>query len=58
MLERSLKKGTTVERLKITQRTAFHRAGNYVSGPKILPLDKISWGRKFYSIISGPSNFD
>jgi hypothetical protein len=37
MLERSLEKGTTVERLKITQRTMFHRAGNCVSGPEIPP---------------------
>jgi hypothetical protein len=37
MLKRSLEKGTTVERLKITQRTAFHRARNYVSGPEIPP---------------------
>jgi hypothetical protein len=36
-LKRSLEKGTTVERLKITQRTIFHRARNCVSGPEILP---------------------
>jgi hypothetical protein len=29
--------GTTVERLKITQRSAFYRAGNLVSGPEISP---------------------
>jgi hypothetical protein len=62
MLKRSLEKGTTVGRLKITQRTAFHRAGNYVSGPEILPQ-----GRNFYpwtkfpgagnSIISSPLKF-
>jgi hypothetical protein len=34
MLERSLEKGTTVERLKITQRTIFHRAGNFAPGPE------------------------
>jgi hypothetical protein len=37
MLKRSLEKGTTIERLKITQRTVFHRAGNCVSGPEIPP---------------------
>jgi hypothetical protein len=30
-------KGTTVERLKITQRRENIRAGNYVSGPEIPP---------------------
>jgi hypothetical protein len=30
-------KGTTVERLEITQRRENSRAGNYVSGPEILP---------------------
>jgi hypothetical protein len=30
-------KGTTVERLEITQRRENSRAGNYVSGPKIPP---------------------
>jgi hypothetical protein len=56
MLKRSFEKGTTVERLKITQRTVFHRAKNYVSGPEILllgpefpPLDKISRGQKFHN---------
>jgi hypothetical protein len=43
MLKRSLEKGATVGRLKITQRTAFYRAGNYVSGPEIM-----FQGRKFY----------
>jgi hypothetical protein len=37
MLKRSLEKGTTVERLKITQRNVFHRARNCVSGPEIPP---------------------
>jgi hypothetical protein len=30
-------KGTTIERLEITQRRENTRAGNYVSGPEILP---------------------
>jgi hypothetical protein len=30
-------KGTTVERLEITQRRENIRAGNYVSGPEIPP---------------------
>jgi hypothetical protein len=47
MLKKSFEKGTTVERLKVTQMTAFHRARNYVSGPEIPLLDKISGGRKF-----------
>jgi hypothetical protein len=54
MLKRSLEKGTTVERLKITQRSAFllgqkfvFRAGNSALRPEFLPLDKISGGRKF-----------
>jgi hypothetical protein len=54
MLKRSLKKGTTVERLKITQRSAFFqsqkfsfRAGNSALEPEFLPLNKISGGRKF-----------
>jgi hypothetical protein len=51
-LERSLEKGTTIERLKITRRTIFHRAGNCVLGPKILPLDKISGGQKFYEFLA------
>jgi hypothetical protein len=42
-------KGTTVERLEITQRRENFRAGNYVSGPEIPPLDKI-FG-------AGPSKF-
>jgi hypothetical protein len=33
-------KGTTVERLEITQRRENSRAKNYVSGPEILPLAK------------------
>jgi hypothetical protein len=37
MLKRSLEKGTTVERLKITQRIVFHRARNCVFGPEIPP---------------------
>jgi hypothetical protein len=40
-------KGTNVERLEITQRRENFRAGNYVSGPEIPPLDKISGGQKF-----------
>jgi hypothetical protein len=32
-----VEKGTTVERLKITQRRENYRAGNSVSGPEILP---------------------
>jgi hypothetical protein len=54
MLKRSLEKGTTVERLKIIQRSAFllgqkfdFRAGNSAPGPEFLPLNKISGGRKF-----------
>jgi hypothetical protein len=54
MLKRSLEKGTTVERLKITQRSAFlqgrkfdFRAGNSALGLEFPPLDKISRGRKF-----------
>jgi hypothetical protein len=54
MLKRSLEKGTNVERLKITQRSAFllgrkfdFRAGNSALGPEFSPLDKISGGRKF-----------
>jgi hypothetical protein len=54
MLKRSLEKGTTVERLKITQRSAFllgrkidFRAGNSALGPEFLSMDKISGGRKF-----------
>jgi hypothetical protein len=35
MLERRMDKGTTVERLKITQRRENSKAGNYVSGPEI-----------------------
>jgi hypothetical protein len=62
MLMRSLEKGTTVGRLKITQRTAFHRAGNYVSGPEIPPQGRnfCPW-TKFLgpqnSIIFSPSKF-
>jgi hypothetical protein len=37
MLERRMDKGTTIERLKITQRRENSRAGNYVSGPEIPP---------------------
>jgi hypothetical protein len=44
-------KGTTVERLKIIQRSVNFKAGNLLSGPEIpplgpefLPLDKISGG--------------
>jgi hypothetical protein len=54
VLKRSLEKGTTVERLKITQRSAFllgrkfvFRAGNSALGPEFPPLDKISGGQKF-----------
>jgi hypothetical protein len=54
MLKRSLEKGTTVERLKISQRRAFllgqkfdFRAGNSALGQEFPPLDKISGGRKF-----------
>jgi hypothetical protein len=59
MLKRSMEKGTTVERLKITQRSIFHKAKNLVLGPEIPPQ-----GRNFRlwtkfpgagnSIISGP----
>jgi hypothetical protein len=48
MLKRSVEKGTTIEMLKITQRSVFHRAGNLVLGPEIPPLDKISGGQKFH----------
>jgi hypothetical protein len=54
MLKRSLEKGTTVERLKIIQRSAFllgrkfdFRARNSAPGPEFPPLNKISGGRKF-----------
>jgi hypothetical protein len=47
-------KGTTVERLKIIQRSVNFKAGNLLLGPEIPalgpefpPLDKISGGRKF-----------
>jgi hypothetical protein len=47
-------KETTVERLKIIQRSVNFKAGNFLSGPEIpplglefLPLDKIFGGRKF-----------
>jgi hypothetical protein len=36
-------KGTTVERLEITQRREISRAGNYASRPEILPQ-----GRNFH----------
>jgi hypothetical protein len=42
-------KRTTVERLKIIQRSVNFKAGNLLSGPEIPPLDKISGG--------GPSKF-
>jgi hypothetical protein len=42
-----VEKGTTVERLKIIQRSVNFKAGNLLSGPEIPPLDKISGGRKF-----------
>jgi hypothetical protein len=49
-----VEKGTTIERLKIIQRSVNFKAGNLLSWPKILPLgpefpplDKISGGRKF-----------
>jgi hypothetical protein len=49
-----MEKGTTVERLKITQGSAFllgqkfdFRARNSASRPEFPPLDKISGGRKF-----------
>jgi hypothetical protein len=54
MLKKSLEKGTIIERLKITQRSAFllgqkfdFRARNSALGPKFLPLDKIFGGQKF-----------
>jgi hypothetical protein len=47
MLKRSLEKGTTVERFKITQRSAFYWARKLISGPEFLPLDKISGGQNF-----------
>jgi hypothetical protein len=47
-------KGTTVERLEITQRRENSRAGNYVSGPEIppqgrnfRPWTKFPGGQKF-----------
>jgi hypothetical protein len=47
-------KGTTIERLKITQRSVFKKVENLLLGPEIPPLgpeipplDKISGGRKF-----------
>jgi hypothetical protein len=47
-------KGTTIEKLKIIQRSVFSKAGNLLSGPEIPPLgpeipplDKISGGQKF-----------
>jgi hypothetical protein len=59
MVKRSLEKGTTVERLKITQQTAFHRAGNCVSGPKIPPQGQnfCPWTKFLGAGISGPSKF-
>jgi hypothetical protein len=54
MLKRSLEKGTTVERLKITHRSAFllgrkfdFRARNSALGPEFPPVNKISGGQKF-----------
>jgi hypothetical protein len=41
-------KGTTIEKLEITQRRENSRAGNYVSAPEFPPLDKISGDRKFH----------
>jgi hypothetical protein len=52
MLKRSLEKGTTVERLKITQRTVFHRAGNCVSGPEIPPQGQ-KFGKVLYKTMWG-----
>jgi hypothetical protein len=53
-VEEKFGKGTTVERLKIIQRSAFlqgqkfdFRARNSALGPEFPPLDKISGGRKF-----------
>jgi hypothetical protein len=59
MLKRSMEKGTTVERLKITQRSVFHKAENLVLGPEILPQGQnFRLWTKFpgagNSIISGP----
>jgi hypothetical protein len=45
-------KGTTIERLEITQRRENSRAGNYVSGPEFPPLDKISGGQKFHEFLA------
>jgi hypothetical protein len=42
-----LEKGTTVERLKITQKSAFLLGRKFDSGPEFPPLDKISGGQKF-----------
>jgi hypothetical protein len=54
MLKRRLEKGTTIERLKITQRSAFllgqkfvFRAGNSALGMEFPPLNKISENHKF-----------
>jgi hypothetical protein len=51
MLKRTLEKGTTVERLKITQRSGFLQGQkfdfmvrNSALGPEFPPLDKISRG--------------
>jgi hypothetical protein len=49
MLKRSLEKGTTVEKLKIIQRSVFHRARNLVLGPEFPPQDKIS-GHEFLAL--------
>jgi hypothetical protein len=55
-------KGTTVERLEITQRRENTRVRNYVSGPKILPQGQnfrpwTKFSGAGNSIISSPSKF-
>jgi hypothetical protein len=51
-------KGTTVERLKIIQRSVNFKAGNLLSGPEILPLGpEFPPLDKLFGGISGPSKF-
>jgi hypothetical protein len=54
-----VEKGTTVERLKIIQRSVNFKAENLLSGleilplgPEIPPLDKISRGQKFNEFLA------
>jgi hypothetical protein len=40
-------KRTTIERLKIIQRSVNFKAGNLITGPESPPLEKISGPSKF-----------